>query len=89
MNYKHFINLKCEFLPCHNLEDWHSCMFCYCPLFLLSCPGQFAMLPSGMKDCSRCVIPHTENGWEIIQEELNKQLYGKDPQRKIPYENKE
>lgn len=75
MNYSSFINLKCEFLPCHNLEDWHSCLFCYCPLFLLFCPGEFSILPSGMKDCSHCVIPHTENGWDIIQKELREQLY--------------
>jgi len=75
MNYKHFINLKCEFLPCHNLEDWHSCLFCYCPLFLLDCRGNYSTLPSGMKDCSQCVMPHTEKGWDIIQEEMQKQLF--------------
>lgn len=75
MSFKHFINLNCEFLPCHNLEDWHSCLFCYCPLFLLPCPGEFTVLPSGFKDCSKCVIPHKENGWDIIQEELNNKLY--------------
>ncbi|MDA8431983.1 MAG: hypothetical protein M0Z60_03350 [Nitrospiraceae bacterium] len=86
MNYKRFINLKCEFLPCHDLKDWHSCLFCYCPLFLLSCPGDFTVLPTGMKDCSRCVIPHTEEGWEIVQEELGKQIYGQTAQRKLPFE---
>jgi Zn-finger protein len=75
MSYKSFINLNCEFLPCHNLRDWYSCLFCYCPLFLLSCPGEFSVLPSGMKDCSKCVIPHTEGGWDIIQNELREQLY--------------
>ncbi|MEK6691011.1 MAG: cysteine-rich small domain-containing protein [Nitrospirota bacterium] len=82
MSYKHFINLNCEFLPCHNLvvdsthrEDWHSCLFCYCPLFLLPCPGKFNVLPSGLKDCSPCVIPHIEKGWDIIQEELKIKLY--------------
>ena len=70
MNYKHFINLKCEFLPCHKLEDWHSCLFCYCPLFLLDCPGNYSTLPGGMKDCSACVMPHTEKGWDIIQEAI-------------------
>lgn len=64
-------------------------MFCYCPLFLLSCPGHFAILPSGMKDCSKCVIPHAESGWDIIQEELNRQLYGQDPQRKLPYDSEQ
>ncbi|TAN42455.1 MAG: metal-binding protein [Nitrospirae bacterium] len=75
MSYKHFINTKCEFLPCHDLKDWHSCLFCYCPLFLLSCPGSFTVLPSGVKDCSTCVLPHTEGGWEAIQRELMTQIY--------------
>ncbi len=64
-------------------------MFCYCPLFLLSCPGDFTILPTGMKDCSRCVVPHAEGGWEIIQEELNRQLYGQAPQRKLPYDTEQ
>jgi Zn-finger protein len=75
LSYSHFINFTCEFLPCHDLEGWHSCLFCYCPLFLLSCPGDFGVLPSGMKDCTRCVIPHTEEGWAVVQAELNRQLY--------------
>ena len=84
MNYKHFINSKCEFLPCHALDDWKSCLFCYCPLFLLSCPGDFSILPTGFKDCSRCVIPHTEEGWDMIQNELQRQLYHQGGQRKLP-----
>lgn len=76
MSYKHFINTKCEFLPCHNLKDWHSCLFCYCPLFLLDCQGDFRTLPSGVKDCSACVVPHTEEGWEMIQKQLQAQVYG-------------
>jgi len=75
MSYREFINLKCEFLPCHDLEDWHSCLFCYCPLFLLPCPGDFTVLPAGTKDCSRCVIPHTASGWDVVQRELERHLY--------------
>ena len=75
MNYKAFIHATCEFFPCHDLGDWHSCLFCYCPLFLLPCPGTFSVLPAGTKDCSACTIPHTEKGWEIIQNELNSRVY--------------
>ncbi len=84
MSYRGFINLKCEFLPCHDLEEWHSCLFCYCPLFLLSCPGPFKVLPSGRKDCSGCVIPHTEEGWNVIQDELKRQLFDGAAQH-LPY----
>lgn len=86
MSYKQFINLKCEFFPCHDLQDWRSCLFCYCPLFLLACPGDFSVLPTGMKDCSRCALPHSEGGWEMIQSELGKQIYNQAPQRRLPFE---
>lgn len=86
MNYKQYINLKCEFLPCHDLKEWHSCLFCYCPLFLLSCPGNFNILPSGFKDCSKCVMPHTEDGWDNIQGELQKQIYNQGQQQKVQLE---
>ncbi len=75
MQYKYLINAKCEFFPCHDLHDWRSCLFCYCPLFLLPCPGPFTQLSSGHKDCSQCVMPHTEQGYDIIQEELQKNVF--------------
>ncbi len=41
-------------------EDKFSCQFCYCPLYLKeNCGGGFVMLPGGIKDCSNCLLPHT------------------------------
>lgn len=45
---------------CHDMKTI-NCMFCYCPLYdLESCSGNFTLLPNGIKDCSGCTKPHTE-----------------------------
>ncbi|MCM1992021.1 cysteine-rich small domain-containing protein [Oceanirhabdus seepicola] len=68
-NYK-FINHKsCEYFPCHKVEDESkfNCLFCYCPLYALGkdCGGNFKV-NYGVKDCSECLIPHSENGYDYI-----------------------
>jgi len=55
-------------------------------LFVLSCPGNFSILPTGMKDCSKCVLPHAEEGWDMVQQELQRQLYNLGPQPGLPLE---
>ncbi len=76
-NGQDFVNHRCPFYPCHPLDagDWHSCIFCYCPLYLLHCEGSYVLLPSGMKDCSRCTLPHEAGGWEVVLGEIGKQLF--------------
>jgi Zn-finger protein len=74
MNYKFFTHQECSFYPCHDLEEWKSCLFCWCPLYLLECDGTFTMR-SGIKDCSSCVIPHTEEGYDYILEVVKNQVY--------------
>ena len=48
-------------------EDF-NCMFCYCPLYALGdkCGGNFKYIEMGIKDCSDCLIPHSENGYQYI-----------------------
>jgi len=72
-----FVNPDCEYFPCHPHEEgeWSSCLFCFCPLYLLECPGEFSRLPSGMKDCSACMLPHRADGREIILREITEQLF--------------
>lgn len=72
-SYKFFQNRKCEFFPCHktnNIETF-NCLFCYCPLYLLKeeCGGNFKY-NNGIKDCSNCFIPHSENGYEFIMSKM-------------------
>ncbi len=74
MNYKHFVHLDCAFYPCHDLSDWTSCLFCWCPLYLLDCGGNFTF-KRGVKDCSACVIPHREEGYEFVLETVKEKVY--------------
>lgn len=43
MNYKYFIHQDCSFYPCHDLAEWKSCLFCWRPLYLLDCGGDFVL----------------------------------------------
>ena len=74
MNYKFFTHTDCAFYPCHDLDDWRSCLFCWCPLYLLDCEGDYSMT-KGLKDCSSCIIPHTEEGYEYILGQVAQKIY--------------
>lgn len=76
MNYKYFIHEECPFYPCHDLNEWKSCLFCWCPLYLLDCGGHFA-LKNNVKDCSACTIPHTAEGYDYVVKTVQRQVYKK------------
>lgn len=59
-----FQNVGCELFPCKNTPEL-NCMLCFCPLYHLDCEGNFTILKNGLKDCSKCLIPH-EKGYEYI-----------------------
>ena len=66
-------NRGCEYFPCHNVseENEFSCLFCYCPLYLMpDCGGKFSLLPNGVKDCSNCLLPHKEENYKYIVKKL-------------------
>ena len=69
-NYKFFQNRKCEFFPCHSVEktDGFNCVFCYCPLYALGedCGGNYSYTETGIKDCSKCLVPHRRDSFEYI-----------------------
>ena len=74
-NYKFFQHKNCEFFPCHQglAEENFNCLFCYCPLFALGdeCGGNFSYdNPSGVKDCSGCLVPHQKGNYEYITKKL-------------------
>jgi Zn-finger protein len=74
-NYKFFQNKECEYFPCHKDVDIKefNCLFCYCPLYCLKeeCGGNYTILPSGVKDCSKCKKPHLgEEGYEYIRKRI-------------------
>jgi len=69
-----FCNKECEMFPCHTVdnEDDYNCLFCYCPLYMLDdkCEGDFSYLESGIKDCSRCIVPHKKENYGLITEKF-------------------
>ncbi|HZK58090.1 MAG TPA: cysteine-rich small domain-containing protein [Clostridia bacterium] len=86
-NYKFVQNKKCEFFPCHKINNpgRFNCLFCFCPLYVLGdkCEGNFKYTDKGIKDCSDCTIPHDVGGYEYIMSKIGevakmaskKQLY--------------
>ena len=73
-HYDFFQNRECEYYPCHQGADPENfnCLFCFCPLYALGdkCGGNFRILPNGIKDCSDCTIPHSENGYDYVMNKL-------------------
>lgn len=68
-SYAYFQNRECEYFPCHKgAGDHFNCLFCYCPLYALGerCGGNFTYTESGVKDCSRCLLPHSAGGYEYV-----------------------
>lgn len=75
--FKGFTNTACPFFPCHtgviNPEENFNCMFCYCPLVFLKCPGPYEVFEDAYgvkrKDCSACNLPHVgyDRSWKFIQ----------------------
>jgi Zn-finger protein len=69
-----FTNGGCEFMPCHQgVKNEFNCLFCYCPLVFLKCPGAYRTFVDRRgrtrKDCSGCILPHDgyERSWAFIQ----------------------
>lgn len=69
-NYSFFSHKECEYFPCHKTadEDNFNCLFCYCPLYALGekCGGNFVYTEEGVKDCTKCSIPHKRENYEYI-----------------------
>ncbi len=74
-SYKFFINKKCEYFPCHKIENTNgfNCLFCFCPLYLKEkCIGNYQYTEKGIKNCSSCVVPHIPENYDKIINELMK-----------------
>ncbi|MCQ2548285.1 MAG: cysteine-rich small domain-containing protein [Clostridia bacterium] len=76
--YKFFQHKECEFFPCHKGADLETfnCLFCFCPLYALGdkCGGNPKYIDDGKgglcKDCSDCLLPHLEGGYEYIMKKF-------------------
>lgn len=72
-NFPYFRNEKCKYFPCHQTSDKDfNCFFCYCPLYALGsrCGGNYVYIEGGIKDCSACTIPHSDEGQIHIKSKL-------------------
>lgn len=69
-NFSYFANKDCVYFPCHENANPESfnCLFCYCPLYALGdkCGGNFRYMDNGIKDCSKCMLPHSEAGYSHV-----------------------
>ena len=69
-----FVNRECPYFPCHPKADPENfnCLFCYCPLYALGekCGGNFRWTETGIKDCSGCLLPHSEGGYDYINRKV-------------------
>lgn len=65
-----FCHKNCEYFPCHETKDPENfnCLFCYCPLYALGdkCGGNFRILDGGIKDCSKCTLPHRRENYGYV-----------------------
>ena len=68
--YAFFCHRDCEYFPCHPTQDPDNfnCLFCYCPLYALGpdCGGNFTYKESGVKDCTRCSLPHRRENFGYV-----------------------
>ncbi len=75
-DYPYFANTACAYFPCHEGADPDNfnCLFCFCPLYTLgeACGGDFSYTAKGVKDCTKCLVPHRRN-------EGTKAVYAKFP----------
>ena len=75
-NYSFFSHKDCEFFPCHKTDDPDNfnCLFCYCPLYVLGdkCGGNFIRTDAGLKDCSKCLLPHQKSSFGYISESFSR-----------------
>ena len=74
-NFDFFQHKKCEYFPCHAGADpeTFSCLFCYCPLYALgeNCGGSFTYTEDGIKDCSKCLLPHRRENYEKVLSKMD------------------
>lgn len=64
-----FANKECEYYPCHKCDTDINCLFCYCPLYNLPCPGNYEVVDKGdykVKSCLNCEFPHKPENYDAV-----------------------
>lgn len=72
-HYKFFNHRQCEYYPCHDIDpEKLNCLFCFCPLYVLTdCGGNYQMIDN-IKDCSQCLLPHHIENYDYIMQQYQK-----------------
>ena len=76
-SYRFFNNNECEYFPCHKTAkpERFNCLFCFCPLYFFEdCGGNFRILESGIKDCTKCLLPHGPKGYDHVVGKIKARL---------------
>jgi len=66
---KFFANKECQYYPCHKCDTDINCLFCYCPLYDMDCPGNYKMVEKDgkmIKSCIDCVFPHVPDNYDKV-----------------------
>ncbi len=74
-----FANKECKYYPCHKCSTDINCLFCYCPLYDMDCPGNYQMKEINgrmVKNCTDCVFPHIPDNYDRIMELLKQKYIG-------------
>ena len=64
-----FANRECEYYPCHKSDGDINCLFCFCPLYNMECPGNYKMVDKGerkIKSCIDCTFPHEPENYDVV-----------------------
>lgn len=64
-----FENRECKYFPCHGGMEHINCLFCYCPLYGMDCPGTYRYIVKDdkkIKVCTECTYPHIPKNYEKI-----------------------
>lgn len=73
-NAQFFENKSCQYYPCHENMAEINCLFCFCPLYFLTCGSTKQKRTShGIKDCSDCTYPHVRENYHNIINRLLKE----------------
>ncbi|MBO5620561.1 MAG: metal-binding protein [Butyrivibrio sp.] len=73
-----FANRDCEYYPCHHMDGDINCLFCYCPLYNMECPGEYRMVERRghiVKSCIDCSFPHRPENYDVIMGLLKEHIF--------------
>ena len=87
-----FANKDCQYYPCHKCSIDINCLFCFCPLYHLDCPGNYTITESSrgpIKNCKDCVFPHVPENYDKIMDILKNSIVTVPNHHEVPISEQE